>query len=166
MYESCPAEALAFGQGFVSGDFLGSVAKFLTQDKVAAYGWFGEIAPHLPKHPWLKIEIPEPVIIGYDAVCLVRKKGATKESIRKAKEFALALTDRAATRISVRDFQYFSPFENDFEGLTKESRDVNLSLLKAMAKKPPVYLEPPSPQEHAALNKWWRKLRFEKPNEL
>ena len=140
---------------------LTSVGEHLQKPNAAMYGWHGEVAGNLKKAPWLEFSLPKQFpIVGADYVCLARDRAHKDISEKDLRRFVSLLTDRESIGWNVQTSQYFSPFEGDQRNLQPKVQLLQKNLISLMKSSKPVWLSSPSPEDHKALNKWWRKARY------
>ena len=148
--------------GFLAKDFITSSDDFLKRDKVAVYSWQGSVFMNLKKSPWIKFNLSQNhPVIGADYVCVLKNRGNKKASIDKVKKIVEILTDRQSTQFNMETNQYFSPYVNHKTGLHTSVSALYDKLVEQIRNSEPVFLTTPSESEHKAINKWWKKVRYE-----
>ena len=161
-FQTCKNKKLQIPFKLEVKDFRSSVGEFLLNKQVAVYGWHGEIAQAAKDNPKIKMVVPaEYPVIGADYVCIPKKRAHPKLSEARLRKFVELLTDQESTHWGVQSTQYFSPYENDTQGLRPDVLELYKKLVATLQRSAPVMLTAPSQEEHQLINEWWRKIRYE-----
>jgi spermidine/putrescine-binding protein len=143
-----------------SENFITDLSDIIIKEKLAVYGWHGEIAKFFNESSWLEPVIPKGnLIIGYDSVCIMNKH-YTKDKLIKLKEFVQELTSRKNTSVNVAKTQYFSPYSKDYIGLHNKTKKIRLKVESEILKNNFSVLHKPTERAHMIMNVMWRKMRY------
>ena len=156
---NCPDQRFTRIQGLEPSDFVSSIDDLLKQPKMAMYTWHGTAFMRLPEYPSLRAKVPAIPVVGYDAVCIVKKNRKTDDLATLVK-YVEVLTDKSSTELNMRHNQYFSPYPNHTLGLTRPAQDVYKTVTENLKQQKPIILEPPRLPDHLRLNEWWRSVRY------
>lgn len=156
---NCPDANFTQIKGLEPGDFVSSIDELLKQPKKAIYVWHGTALMQLPKYPSLRARIPPRPVVGYDAVCIV-KRNDRKAPLSALVKYVETLTDKKSTELNMSYNQYFSPYKNHTVGLMPPVRAVYEEASENLNKHQPIILKPPRLPDHLRLNEWWRSVRY------
>ncbi len=150
-----------FNIGLTPSDFMSTTDEFITKPKTAIYGWQGSVFINLKNAPWLKFNLSsQHPVIGADYVCILKNRANKTTNINQLKKFVEILTNHKNTKANVESNQYFSPYQNDKEGLDPKVISLFDELIELSKKTKPIYINTPTPEEHKELNTWWKKIRY------
>lgn len=145
-----------------SKDFISSISNLPEKPNTASYGWHGLAAQLLSERDWFKVSLPkESIVVGNDMACVLNAR-QSKLSKKRLTQFIGLITNEQSALENSRFSQYFSPFQGDTRGLTKQSAALLKEILEVAQRGAPVVLTPPSEGVHLQLNEWWRPLRYGK----
>jgi hypothetical protein len=156
---NCPDSNFTPIKGLESGDFVSSIDDLLKQPKMAMYTWHGTAFMQLPKYPSLRAKVPARPVIGYDAVCIV-KRNDRKAPLSALVKYVETLTDKKSTELNMSYNQYFSPYRNHTVGLMPPVQAVYEEAVENLNTRKPIILKPPRLPDHLRLNEWWRSVRY------
>ncbi|MBI3898727.1 MAG: hypothetical protein HY308_10585 [Gammaproteobacteria bacterium] len=156
---NCPNAKFSQIEGLEPGDFVSALDDLLKHPKIAAYAWHGAAFMHLAKHPSLRAKVPSRPVIGYDSVCIIKRKDR-KVPLGTLVKYVETLTDKKSTELNMSSNQYFSPYRNHTPGLLPPTKEIYEEVTKNLQQNRPVMLMPPSSPVHARLNEWWRSVRY------
>lgn len=156
---NCPNEKFAHVEGIERGDFVSLLDELLTHPKIAIYAWHGAAFMQLPKHPSLRAKVPPRPVIGYDAVCIVKRKDRNVPISMLAK-YVETMTDKKGTELNMVSNQYLSPYRNHTTGLLPPTQKLYDEITKSIKHDKPIILKPPRLPDHLRLNDWWRSIRY------
>jgi hypothetical protein len=156
---SCPDANFTAIKGLEPGDFVSSIDELLKQPKIAMYTWHGTAFMRLPQYPSLRAKVPARPVVGYDAVCIV-KRSERKTPLSALVHYVETLTDKQSTELNMSYNQYFSPYRNHSVGLMPPARAVYEEAAENLNAQKPIILKPPRLPDHLRLNEWWRSVRY------
>ncbi|MBI3896769.1 MAG: hypothetical protein HY308_00565 [Gammaproteobacteria bacterium] len=146
-------------EGLEAGDFVSALDDLLKNPKIAVYAWHGAAFMHLSKYPHLRAKVPHMPVIGYDAVCIVKRKNR-KASLGDLVKYVETLTDKQSTALNMSSNQYFSPYKNHTTGLMPPTRELYEEVTRNVSHQKPIILKPPRLPDHLRLNEWWISVRY------